>query len=167
MKRKWVGPLVGAIGLAGLAGGLSIALGSGGQQTEAAPGQQPEGITWQYTLTPKAGSLSDFDEVLANAKLAGKPVMVDFFADWCGACKELERLTYVEPRVWAELQRFIRVKVDSTEQTELIDQVQKRYGVQGLPTLIFFSSSGEWLPERLVMGFIPAEPFLGELKKVP
>jgi len=152
--------------------GLCIALGGGGRSlwgTLRSQRQAPrEAETqWNYTLAPRSGSLSDFEEVLANAKIAGKPVMIDFFAEWCAACKELDRLTYVDPQVSDELNRFIRVKIDSTDQTELIDQVQKRFEVVGLPTLIFFSSRGELLRERMVMGFIPPGPFLKELKKIP
>jgi thiol:disulfide interchange protein len=166
--RSWTRPVL-ALSLGGLVAVSLIASREGGlKEFHASEGRlEAQGASgWHYQLTPRAGTLGDFEELLANAKIAGKPVMIDFFAEWCAACKELERLTYVEPSVATELGRFIRVKVDSTDQTDLIDQIQKRFGVVGLPTLIFFSSRGELLADRTVMGFIPAEPFLGELKKV-
>ena len=132
----------------------------------AGAGQQLE-LAWHYRF-PNAPSaqLASFDEQLSQAHAQGRPVMIDFFADWCAACKELDREVYVSPRVIAEAGRFTSIKVDGTNPDELIDTLYERFGVQGLPTVAFVSSDGKVLEEPRVTGFVEPEAFLAQLRKV-
>jgi thiol:disulfide interchange protein DsbD len=101
-----------------------------------------------------------FDEALKTAAAQGKPVMIDFYADWCAACKELDQRTYVETRVVGASERFVNIKVDGTDETDTIQKLYARFGVQGLPTVAFIDSRGELMAEPRVTGFVPAADFL-------
>jgi thiol:disulfide interchange protein DsbD len=92
--------------------------------------------------------------------------MIDIFADWCAACKELDRDVYVAPSVVDEASRFVSVKVDGTNEVDGIDKLYQRFGVQGLPTVAFVSSGGEMLNDPRITGYLEPDQFLQELKKV-
>ena len=115
-----------------------------------------EGLKW--VTSHEAG--------LAAAKAEGKPVMIDFYADWCAACKELDKFTYVDPQVAQEAERFVNVKIVGTVEDDAIQALYKTYGVQGLPTVVFLDSTGKLLPEPRVTGFVAAPAFLELMKNV-
>jgi len=123
---------------------------------------------WHAVLpvTDSGFSAASFEQVLARAKSEGRPVMIDFFAEWCAACKELDRETYPAPEVIEEAGRFINVKVDATKSDDALDALMERFGVEGLPTVAFVSSTGEILPKPRVTGFLEPTPFVSEMKKV-
>jgi thiol:disulfide interchange protein DsbD len=100
--------------------------------------------------------------------------MIDFGADWCIACKELDKFTFVDRAVQQETaKRFIAIKVDATNETEGLTALQARYGVVGLPTIFFIPSDGvshrgdKAAVIEPITGFVKAEPFLALMKKVP
>ena len=123
---------------------------------------------WHEVMPAKQATFSseEFEKVLTRARAEGKPVMIDFFADWCVACKELDRETYPSPEVMAEAGRFLNIKIDATNSEDAIDALMDRFGVQGLPTVAFVSSSGEILKDPRVTGFLEPRPFAEQLKKV-
>jgi thioredoxin:protein disulfide reductase len=92
--------------------------------------------------------------------------MIDFFAEWCAACKELDRHTYPAREVMREAGRFTNIKVDATHEGEMIEALYERFGIQGLPTVAFVSSEGAVLEDPRVTGFLGPEKFAAELKKV-
>lgn len=128
-----------------------------------------EGLQWNL-MFPASGSMFDslapFERALSQAKAEGKPVMIDFFAEWCSACKELDREVYVAPEVIEESARFVTIKVDGTNEDELVEQLYRRFDVQGLPTVAFLDSRGEILKEPRVTGFLPPEKFLAVQRRV-
>jgi thiol:disulfide interchange protein DsbD len=142
-------------------GSLWVALGV------ATPPKAPT-FEWHAVLPAKGGSFTpeSFEQVLARAKSEGRPVMIDFFAEWCAACKELDRETYPALSVIEESGRFINVKIDATHSDDALDALMERFGVEGLPTVAFVSSSGQLLPNPRVTGFLEPSPFVGEMKKV-
>jgi thiol:disulfide interchange protein DsbD len=92
---------------------------------------------------------ADEGAALARAKAEGRPVILDFWADWCVACKELDRTAWADPRVREEAARFVAVKVDGTEDTPEFAALTAKYGVVGMPTVVFIDSRGREVPLRV------------------
>jgi thiol:disulfide interchange protein DsbD len=106
------------------------------------------------------------DVRLAEAKAAGKPVMLDFYADWCVSCKEMERFTFADPQVAARMKQMVLLKADVTANTAADATLLKRFGLFGPPGIIFFDAGGRELVDLRVVGFQPAEVFLPTLERV-
>ena len=107
-----------------------------------------------------------YDEAAVEQVLAaGEPLVLDFFADWCAPCKELERKTFSDPAVAARLERFARFKVDLTQDNPDTDAIRRRFGVLGVPTVAFFVDGQEVTSARLT-GYEPPERFLARLNTV-
>lgn len=140
-------------------------------ESSAAPGGPPGphgDFHWALTFkADQAQTAEPFEAVLAEAKKSCRPVMIDFFADWCAACKELDQHTYVAKDVRTEAERFVNVKVDGTEDHAVLEALYERFGIQGLPTVAFVDARGEVLKAPRVTGFLPPEKFLAEMQKVP
>jgi thiol:disulfide interchange protein DsbD len=124
-------------------------------------------FTWNLIFeAEKAGTPQPFEAAIAKAKADCKPVMIDFFADWCAACKELDKHTYVAKDVVAESGRFVNIKVDGTSDHEVTDAIYEKFGVKGLPTVAFISPSGAVLTSPRVTGYLAPDAFLKEMRKV-
>ena len=105
---------------------------------------------------------TDLDQALKDAKSSGKMVIMDFGAEWCRACKELEHKTFSDDAVIERLKQMIPVKVDCTRaQDPAVRAVQQEYSVTGLPTVIVLDSEGFEL-SRFV-SFLPPDQFLAFL----
>jgi thiol:disulfide interchange protein DsbD len=122
-------------------------------------------IAW-HVVKDAPDAVARFDEALAAAKRDCKPVMIDFFAEWCVACKELDHKTYVDDAVRAEAQRFAAVKVDATNESDALNVLQKRFGVVGLPTVVFVDGRGNVMRDPLVTGFVEAPAYADLMKRV-
>jgi len=123
------------------------------------------------TATPSAAEkirwMDSEEEGIVLARQSGKPVMIDFRADWCAACLELERETFSDARVASELRRFVAIKVDCTDTNDpRVKDMQRKYGVVGLPTLIFIDSAGKVLSDKTVNEYIPPERLLAILREI-
>lgn len=95
-------------------------------------------------LAPLIAWETNEDAGRVAATQASKPVIVDFGAEWCKACKELDELTWPNPNVRAEAQRFVSIKVDATnDEDPNVVRLQKKYGVVGLPTVVVLNADGE------------------------
>jgi thiol:disulfide interchange protein DsbD len=117
----------------------------------------------------KSPEWASFSEVSFQGALStGKPIILDFRADWCAACRELESQTFVDPRVARELEKFVLLKIDLTGSDIPGDQerAKDRYQVRGLPTILFFTASGAELDALRLTGFLPPEGFLAHLNAV-
>ena len=102
-------------------------------------------------------SLTELNQRIALA--AGRPVMLDFYADWCVSCKEMERFTFSDPQVRRRLGRMVLLQADVTASSPDDERLLKRFGLFGPPGILFFGSHGQELEGLRVVGFQPAESF--------
>lgn len=93
----------------------------------------------------------DFDSALQQAKAEQKPILVDFYATWCGPCKMMDKKTFPDSKVLAELDHWIPVKIDVDKHQALAE----KYKIQGIPTTIAFDSKGEMVGMKV--GFLSPE----------
>ncbi|MFY2510373.1 protein-disulfide reductase DsbD [Vibrio pectenicida] len=108
----------------------------------------------------RIATIDDLNSQLEQAKLAGKPVMLDFYADWCVACKEFEKYTFHQADVENKLKNFVLLQADVTKSQPQDIELLKAMNVLGLPTIEFWGADGQHIPSARITGFIPAEPFL-------
>lgn len=94
------------------------------------------------------------EEALKEAQMQSKPVMIDFFAEWCAACHELEEKTFSTDEFRTLSKGFRLLRFDATEDNEKITQVLKKYQVKGLPTVIFINRNGDLLKELTFTQFL-------------
>lgn len=108
---------------------------------------------------------SDEPAALARAAAEGKPVIIDFTAEWCAACKELEHFTYTDPTVMSAAERMVPVMIDVTRGDDPVNKaLLEKYGVAGLPTVKFLRPDGTPIEELTVTGFLKAEDFLPKME---
>jgi thiol:disulfide interchange protein DsbD len=151
---------LGAILLVGLASGgrdilAPLAHLTGGKAAEAANAKE-------HFVRVKTSSELD-------AKLAatgGKPVMLDFYADWCVSCKEMERFTFSDAKVAAKMNEFILLQVDVTANNADDKALLKRFALFGPPGIIFFDPSGKEVQGGRVIGYQNAEKFYQSLSLI-
>jgi thioredoxin:protein disulfide reductase len=122
-----------------------------------------------YLLLPKPNRPAlDFQPfnsgLLADAQAAHKPVVIDFSADWCIPCREMERTTFVDRSVVNEASRFLKLRADLTEQDHRSEVLTKQFGVQGVPTAVFIDSQGKI--RKRVVGYIGPTQFAQDLREI-
>ena len=145
-----------AFGFSGVAEKFGISVGGlTGSQFQTAQSQQILKLNWQPFS----------EESVRQATRARKPVLLDFSAEWCGACKELERYTFTDARVRELSEKFTLLKVDATEERPELDILKKRYGVMGLPTMVFYGIDGKVRTDLVVTGFEDADAFLKKMSR--
>lgn len=107
------------------------------------------------------------EETLLKASADGKAVMIDFYADWCAACIEFEKLTFPQPEVAEILKsQFVLIKYDATQPSAEFDELRAKYKILGLPAIVFYDRKGQELPLLRAVGFEEAPQFRARLQKV-
>jgi thiol:disulfide interchange protein DsbD len=121
--------------------------------------QAPEALPFE-----RIKSVEELDARLQRA--AGSYVMLDFYADWCVSCKEMEHFTFSDPAVRARLQNTVLLQADVTKNSAEDKQLLARFGLFGPPGIIFFDQAGQEIKGRRVIGFMNADRFLRVLNAV-
>lgn len=118
----------------------------------------------QHVKFEKVTSIKELDEVLAKNR--GKKIMLDFSAEWCAVCKELDEVTFSDAQVKAKMGEFVLVKADVTQNTQEQKDLSKKYGVFGPPVIIFFDKELNVIKSKTIVGFIEPEEFLAHLESI-
>ena len=106
-----------------------------------------------------------FDPVqLGDATAKRRPVLVDFAADWCIPCREIDHSTFVDPAVVKEAQRFVRMRADLTAQDDKNAAIRSKFNIQGVPTTVLIDSNGQIKHQKV--GYIGAKEMLDNLRRV-
>ncbi|MBK5970435.1 MULTISPECIES: protein-disulfide reductase DsbD [Thiorhodovibrio] len=112
-------------------------------------------------------TVADLERELAAAAQQGKPVMLDFYADWCVSCKEMERYTFPEPEVQAAMDNFVLLQSDVTaNDAEDKALMQERFGIHGPPAMLFFDTASTELRGYRLVGFVPPDEFAAHLREI-
>jgi thiol:disulfide interchange protein DsbD len=145
--------LLGAVELAGLA--------SGGRDPLAPLAHL--GSDHHVTRFERVRSTAELDAALAQAKAQGKPAMLDFYADWCVSCKEMEKLTFTDSRVRQQFEGMVLLQADVTANNADDRALLKRFRLFGPPGIIFFGKDGVEATQGRVIGYQDADRFLQAL----
>jgi thiol:disulfide interchange protein DsbD len=126
-------------------------------------------IVWPV-LRPSGGStdfvrVASIAELDAKLKSPGRPVMLDFYADWCVSCKEMEALTFSDARVKQRLDAMLLLQADVTANTAEHKVLLKRFSLFGPPGIIFFDAQGREISGLRVIGYQNADRFLRTLER--
>lgn len=130
---------------------LDVFKGGAGGTVQAA---EQKGLAFE-----KVKDVAALDARLAAARADGKSVMLDFYADWCVSCKEMERFTFSDPRVQARLKDVVLLKADVTANSDADKALLKRFNLFGPPGIVFWNGAGAQ-SEFKVIGFEKADKFL-------
>ena len=150
------------LGAAYLVGALSGArdilrpLGNIGRAETLAP------TTLQFS---RVKDISDLDQRIAQVR-GQQIVMLDFYADWCISCKELERFTFSDPTVRAKLKPVLLLQADVTANSDADKALLKRYGLFGPPGILFFDMHGKEVADFRVTGYQDTAQFLKTLQNI-
>jgi len=104
--------------------------------------------------------------VLDRARQEERPVILEFYADWCVPCKELERFTFSDQRVIESAEAFVRVRVDLSnyDSPESVN-LRREFEVTGVPEIMFLDTQGSEVRDARVIGFLGANDFLQRIRK--
>ena len=110
-------------------------------------------------------TVDDLDREIAAASAAGKTAFLDFYADWCVSCKEMEAYTFTDAEVQTALSNTVWLQADVTANDEADQELLARFGVFGPPTIIFFGQEGQRRDGYEVVGYMPADDFVAHVRK--
>jgi thiol:disulfide interchange protein DsbD len=152
-----------AVGIFALVAGIALLIGALSGSRD--PLRPLAGLTGEAREAPiafkRVNSLGELD---AQLRSPGMPVMLDFYADWCVSCKEMEAFTFSDPRVRQQLARMLLLQADVTENNAEHKALLKRFSLFGPPGIIFFDAQGREIRGLRVVGYQDAERFLKTLE---
>lgn len=139
-----------------------VGVGTGGRDPWS-PLAHLRGNVQARTEFTRVSSIAQLEAAIARA--GGRRVMLDFYADWCVSCIEMEKLTFTEPQVKAELDQMLLLQADVTANNDDHKALLKRFGLFGPPGILFFGPDGNEIRTARVIGFQSAERFLQSLQR--
>lgn len=131
-----------------------LSMGAAGAQAETPPAFK------------KVASLPELKQEIQRANAKGQWVMLDFYADWCISCKEMEAYTLSKPEVKQALANFVLLQADVTKNTAADKELLKAFNLVGPPAILFFSLDGQEQGDLRIIGYQDAEAFLGQLPRI-
>ncbi|MEW9898187.1 protein-disulfide reductase DsbD [Chitinivorax sp. PXF-14] len=162
-RKLWKG-----IGVIALLGGSALLLGALAGNRDVL--QPLRSFTLSASTSPQPAAPA-FRRIQSEAELdaalqaaAGKPVLLDFYADWCVSCKEMERFTFSDPSVQAKMRQIVLLQADVTDNTDAHQALLKRFGLFGPPGIIFFGRDQQPHADKVV-GYQSADVFLTTLNR--
>lgn len=161
--RHWAAMAFGAA-FAVLGATQLVGLASGGRDAYAPLAHLGGAPQHQGLVFTRIKTVDQLDAALAAN--AGKTVMLDFYADWCVSCIEMEKFTFVDPAVQQKLAETVLLQVDVTANDADDKAMLKRFGLFGPPGIILFDGQGKEIADSRVIGFQNAEKFLGSLQRL-
>jgi thiol:disulfide interchange protein DsbD len=111
-------------------------------------------------------SSEELERILQRAKAENKPVMLDYYADWCISCKEMEAITFTNPEVAKAISRFVLVQADVTINSQQSQALLKQFSLYGPPAILFFNGAGDEQKSLRVVGFMAPSRFLERLQEL-
>lgn len=104
---------------------------------------------------------------LKEATASGKLVILDFYADWCIPCLELDRKTFTDPHVIEATKDFVRMKVDLTHfDSPEAEELRRRFSIAGVPTIVFLDRTGEEVSALRIVGYVPPTEFVQRIRQL-
>jgi thiol:disulfide interchange protein DsbD len=158
LLRRTAGAVLGVLGLLQLVGAASGGTDPLQPLAHLRAGRSGEPVQ-TLAFTP-VRTTAELDAALGS----GRPVMLDFYADWCVSCKEMERFTFSDPEVRAKLSGALLLKADVTRNTADDRALLRRFGLFGPPGTIFFDAQGRELASLRVIGYQSSDRFLETLR---
>jgi thiol:disulfide interchange protein DsbD len=155
----WKQSLVGILAVLGL---LSSALPIYHLWFDGTAGTKQQAVSERLNFI-RVHSVEELEQQLVIANKANKPVLLDFYADWCVSCKEFDKYTFHHADVASKLSQFVLLQADVTKNSPQDIALFKRLRVMGLPTIDFWDSQGNYITDARLTGFIKATPFLHHL----
>ncbi len=163
-RKLWKG-----VGLIGLVYGVLLLIGvSMGNHNPLQPLQgfrTAQAEPRQAVAFREVGSLAELQTELQRAAENGKWVILDFYADWCVSCKEMEAYTFSDPQVQRQLDNFVLLQADVTQDNSADRALLKRFDLIGPPAILFFDPQQQERPELRVIGYQDGETFSAHLRK--
>jgi thiol:disulfide interchange protein DsbD len=168
LVRRGLGVLALLYGVAMLVGALAgrsdplqpLAGVLGSSSRTAATGAEHAGAHFK-----RIKSVTDLQTEIAAAQAAGQTVMLDFYADWCASCKEMEKYTFTDPEVQTALRQTVLLQADVTANDEADQALLQKFGILGPPSILFFGRDGLEKPDYRVVGFKPAPEFQAHVSR--
>jgi thiol:disulfide interchange protein DsbD len=121
-----------------------------------APSESAGAIAW----------VTSEEEALRRARGEGKPLLLDFWATWCKPCQKIDETVLRHPDVVAESRRFVAARLDCTRESALVEARRRKYGVSGLPAVVFVERDGRVRPDLTVKAPLAPEEMLSRMRRV-
>ncbi|HAT9704148.1 TPA: thioredoxin fold domain-containing protein, partial [Legionella pneumophila subsp. pneumophila] len=158
-QNNWRGHLAQGLGiLALISGGIIL-------HNAAIPSVKIKQASVENNPFIKINTLNALQLQLEQAKKVKKAVFLDFSADWCGDCQEMDTKVFNQPEIQKAMSDWVSIKVDISDKNAEVDSIKKAFGIYGTPTMIFFNTSGEPITQMTSVGLISLSKMLQLLEQ--